>query len=453
MPLMQIHIIMLYLNNRSLLKLLKVLLFSYMKPSLTLTLLFLFCLVNAQHADYAKQIVSTLSSAEYGGRGYVDDGNTLAAGFIREQFKEIGLKPLGKKYFQPFKVHVNTFPSRMELYVDNLKLEPGKDFLIDPASCAIEGVFDVYLIRKQDLLVKDSLDKVLKNCKGKIVVIDETGFASENKDELKRANDLIQLIRHGLEIKNAGTIVLTSDKLSWGIAGQQSSKPSFTVSGNTKINRYSTIKLVIDARLVEYETNNVIGYISGKSSDSLYLLLAHYDHLGKMGSHIYFPGANDNASGVAMLLNLARYFKSKPLKFPVVFIATTAEEMGIIGSRYFIDHPLIDLKKIKFLINFDLAGTGEEGIKVVNGTVHRNTFQQLESLNKQGNYLKSVEARGPACNSDHCMFHNIGVPCFYIYTLGGIQAYHDIYDRPETLPLTEFDDYCKLMIRFLENMQ
>ena len=102
------------------------------------------------------------------------------------------------------------------------------------------------------------------------------------------------------------------------------------------------------------------------------------------------------------------------------------------------------------MINFDLAGTGDDGIKVVNGKVYQDKFNLLTQLNDKNQLLPAIEIRGEACISDHCMFYRKGVPSFYIYTLGGISAYHDIYDIPSTLPLTEFEDYFKLITLFVE---
>jgi hypothetical protein len=99
-----------------------------------------------------------------------------------------------------------------------------------------------------------------------------------------------------------------------------------------------------------------------------------------------------------------------------------------------------------------LAGTGDEGIKIVNGSVFNDKFDLITSINAQQQLLPKIAIRGEACNSDHCYFYQKGVPCFYIYTLGGIQAYHDIYDKYETLPLTEFVDYCSLMIMFFDSI-
>ncbi|MEO6869327.1 MAG: M28 family peptidase, partial [Ginsengibacter sp.] len=137
-------------------------------------------------------------------------------------------------------------------------------------------------------------------------------------------------------------------------------------------------------------------------------------------------------------------------KYNTVLIAFSGEEIGLLGSKAFVDNPLIDLKKIKFLVNFDLAGTGDEGIKVVDGTIYKKQFDILDSLNKEYNLLSKVEIRGEACISYHCRFYAKGVPSFFIYTLGGIAAYHDIYDRAETLPLTNFQNYFDLMVKFFD---
>ena len=124
----------------------------------------------------------------------------------------------------------------------------------------------------------------------------------------------------------------------------------------------------------------------------------------------------------------------------------------MLGSMYFTEHPLFDLERIKFLVNFDLAGTGEEGIRIVNGSIYRKECDIIKRLNDEYQLLPKVDIRGAACNSDHCMFYEKGVPCFFIYTQGGIKAYHDIYDRYETLPLTEFVDYMQLMTLFFEEI-
>ena len=151
---------------------------------------------------------------------------------------------------------------------------------------------------------------------------------------------------------------------------------------------------------------------------------------------------------------MAKHFSNqgeKP-KYTLAFIAFSGEGLGLLGAKYFTERPLFPLKKIKFLMNYDISGTGDDGIQVVNGKVYKDKFDLLVSLNQKYNLLKEVKIRGEACNSDHCMFHMAGVPSFFIYTLGGIQAYHDVYDKAETLPLTEYEDYFKLIIAFVKEI-
>jgi Zn-dependent M28 family amino/carboxypeptidase len=198
-----------------------------------------------------------------------------------------------------------------------------------------------------------------------------------------------------------------------------------------------------------YKTQNIIGYVPGTACpDSFMVFTAHYDHLGLMGRHTYFPGANDNASGVAMVLSLARYFNAHPQRFSVVFIFFSGEELGLLGSGYFTENSPIRLSMVKFLVNLDLVGTGSDGITVVNATAFPDQFEMLSLINNRGAYVNGIKQRGSACNSDHCPFFRRGVPCFYIYTMGGIAAYHDPDDRPETLPLTAFEGLTRLLVEF-----
>jgi len=217
------------------------------------------------------------------------------------------------------------------------------------------------------------------------------------------------------------------------------------------------VYIVIEQEFFQnYRSQNVIGVIKGNlHTDSIIMISAHYDHLGRMGEETYFPGANDNASGVGLMLDLARHFSKKKNQhdYTMLFVAFGGEELGLLGSRYFVESTLINLLNIKFLINLDISGTGDDGITVVNGNVYTREFEILKNINKEKKLLSAVNSRGEACISDHCFFHQLGIKSFYIYTLGGIQAYHDIYDRSETLPLTAYDGYFKLLVDFIKKIQ
>ena len=128
-----------------------------------------------------------------------------------------------------------------------------------------------------------------------------------------------------------------------------------------------------------------------------------------------------------------------------LFIAFSGEELGLFGSKYFTEHPLLPLEAIRFLINVDMVGTGEKGITVVNATEHLKEFALLNKINDEKKYLSKINSRGKAANSDHYFFAEKGVPAFFIYTQGGIDAYHDVNDVAKTLPLTEFEDLFRLL--------
>ncbi|MFM7016801.1 MAG: M28 family metallopeptidase, partial [Bacteroidota bacterium] len=154
----------------------------------------------------------------------------------------------------------------------------------------------------------------------------------------------------------------------------------------------------------------------------------------------------------AMLLNLMKYFSIPANKPPytMVFVLFAGEEAGLLGSEYYTTHPKKDLQKIKFLLNLDLMGTGEDGMMVVNGSIFEKEFALLEKINSEKNLLKTIGKRGKAQNSDHYYFTEKGVPAFFFYTTGGRTAYHNIYDDGNGLPLTKFKEVFLLISTFIK---
>jgi Zn-dependent M28 family amino/carboxypeptidase len=167
-----------------------------------------------------------------------------------------------------------------------------------------------------------------------------------------------------------------------------------------------------------------------------------------LGKEAMFPGANDNASGVAMMLDLARHYAKNPPPYSVVFIAFAGEEIGLIGSYYFVENPLIPLKKISLLINMDLMATGDEGLTAVNATVFPDLFENLKMCNTLGNYLPNIAPRGKAQNSDHYYFSEAGVPAFFFYLRGNYHHYHDVNDTYEELTLSKYKEAFQLILDF-----
>ena len=408
----------------------------------------------SQQIEYARQVIQTLASPAFKGRGYVQNGDKIASAYIAGEFKKSNVVPLNNgSYFQDFDLSVNTFPGKVEVKLNGELLSAGADYLISATSPSVHGTFKVIPATRADINTPQKFSALISTAAKSFIILDNRPGENESAEDKKIISDHIKALKTDRNLNFKGLIISSNDKLTWTTLSYQSLRPEIIINKKgfdpEKINK---ITVNVDSRFIpKYTTRNVAGMIRGTSgSDSTIVISAHYDHLGMMGKKVYFPGANDNASGVAMLLCFVRYYAQHPPKYNTVFLAFSGEEIGILGSKAFVENPLTDLSKIKFLVNFDLAGTGDEGIKVVNGTVFKDKFDKLVALNDEYHLLPKVEIRGEACKSDHCRFYEKGVPSFFIYTLGGIAAYHDIYDRAQTLPLTEFEDYFKLMVKFFD---
>ena len=380
-----------------------------MKYKLSLVLLLIANIVSAQDSVFARRIVDTLTSKQFWGRGYTNDGMGKAAKFIAAEFKSYGLQPMsGKDFMQPFSFNVNTFPGKMEVSINGAALTPGRDFIVAPESRGTTA--------KGSLQQKDSV----------------TFIDPENRIMLK-----------------------LKDKLTWSVSQEAADYTSIEVDRKVLKQLPTTISINIENKFISnFKANNICGVIKGTSKpDSVIVITAHYDHLGGMGNSTYFPGANDNASGISLLLSLAKYYATHPQPYTMAFMCFAGEEAGILGSKYFTENPLIPLSSIKFLVNTDLAGTGEDGITVVNANIYPKQFELLKQINTQGNYLVKVASRGKAANSDHYWFTEKGVPAFFFYTMGGIKAYHDVFDISKTLPLNKYNNLFKLMTGFVGALQ
>lgn len=403
--------------------------------------------LNSQNIEYAREVIDTLTSSYFSGRGAVNKGEKKAADYIANEFLKVGLKPITKSFFQPFNYSINTFPSTLKVKLEDKELIAGVDYLVDPKSVKTKGVFNLVYYDKSTIPSKKKLYKLKKQgfFKDKIIVIDDKDATQKEEFTIIKTNAILA----------SGLVFLEEAKLTHHLSTIVSDYVVLKVLRNSFDKTATKISIEIDQEFIpNYTSQNVIGKIVGAEfPDSIIVFSAHYDHLGKMGSEVYFPGANDNASGIAMLLNLAYYYSHKEVpKKTIVFMAFGAEEAGIIGSKHFVENPTFSLASINFMINVDIMGTGGEGIQVVNGSEFKPQFDKLVEINSTNNYLKQVKIRGKAANSDHYWFAEKGVPAIFIYTLGGIKAYHDVYDVSKTLPLSKFDDCFRLLTDFVNEL-
>ena len=400
----------------------------------------------SQKIDY-KKFTEVLCSSEFHGRGYVNQGDSLAANYIAQTFSQIGILPLANSsedYFQSFSFPVNTFPRDLSVQLNSKVLTPGIHFLVDPASSSFSGTLNLNSISITDLYnQRDITSNFPKNT---ALLIRNLGFGG---DTIAKVKQYLQKLANQIPI-----IEIVNTKLTWSVSQVKLNFPYLIIQDSVIGASPEKITINIDAEFKPlHSTRNVIGYIpSARKNAKTLVFSAHYDHLGRMGNDVYFPGGNDNASGSAMLVFLANYFKEHASKYNLVFIAFAGEEVGLLGSEYFVSHPLIKLKDIRFLINLDIMGSGEEGITAVNGTLFEKEFLLLQKINKKQKALPVIKKRGPAANSDHYFFTEAGVPSFFIYTMGPNKNYHDVNDTYENLSFKAFEKIGELLIAFTHKL-
>jgi len=402
--------------------------------------------------EKARRITKVLCSDSLYGRGYLKDGTNKAGRFLASEFEESGLVAYlnDSSYLQPFSLDVNTFPGKVSLTVDGNQLHPGVDFVVDPISGGGNGTMSFITI---DSTIMDNPDLLqpmvakVKNEEANAFFVDLAGVS------LKLENELQYQLK-GLA-RFAPVIFTTSRKFTWSVGRVQIKHPIFIVKEGT-ISPNNSVSFDVEATFKkDFVSNNVVGFLPGtKKRAKTIVFTAHYDHLGGMGTEesTYFPGANDNASGTAMLISMADYFRENRTKYNMLFIAFAGEEAGLVGSEFFVKNSPIKMKKIKFLLNLDIMGSGEKGITVVNGAVLEKPFNKLKKINDNKGYLDQVKKRGETQNSDHHHFYEKGVPSFFIYTMGDNNHYHDVYDTYEELSFAAYEDVIHLLIDFVECM-
>lgn len=382
-----------------------------------------------QDTNYAREIILKLSSEDFDGRGYVDEGDRKTARFIRDEFHKHGIKPLVDNYFQPFNININTFPESLNVKIDGKNLNPGTEFLVSCSSDSDNGNYELFWLNAK----KGNLDS-LKNIADKHDLSDKYVVTGNSEKKITEQNIF----------KAAGIIVLQKN-LWWRISnGHQVNDFTVLKVKKSAIDPEEASEITVKIQnnfLKDYQTQNVLGYIPGKENPEKYFFItAHYDHLGRMGKQTYFPGGNDNASGISMMMDLARHYSVHPPDVSIVFIAFGAEETGLEGSQYFAKNMPLDKEKVMFSLNLDMVGTGSDGITVVNGKVLHNYFNTLAAINKKKDYLKKIRKRGEAANSDHHFLYKEGIPAFFFYTLGDeYQEYHNLADKGKNVPLTEYE--------------
>ena len=396
----------------------------------------------AQHSD-DKRILEQLCSDEFGGRGYVNQGDNKAAQFLSEEFKKIGLKKVRRTYFQNFGFRVNTFPGELSLQLNDATLTPGKDYVVNPSSPSAEftretKVFSDFFRNTEDIFEAIGEIDIEKD----VLVLDKKFFKTRDEQMVLRA-----VVFKLAEIMPV--ILLNDGTPIWHVSQNQWKFPVFEM--DRAAFQEGEIKVVVEADLIQHSTRNVIGRIPAKGRTKRRIVFtAHYDHLGRMGQETFYPGANDNASGVTLILAVARKLMKQPrTSTEYVFIAFAGEEVGLLGSKYFVENPVIKLSSIRFLLNLDIFGGAHHSITAVNGTAYHDEFECLVKTNDEMRVTPEIKMRGESANSDHHWFHAAGVPCFFLYSGGLNPHYHVPWDVAKDVDLELLDKTADLLVRYV----
>lgn len=394
-----------------------------------------------------KKHISTLASDGFEGREAGTNGEKKATDYIVKEFKSAGLQPKGEKGFlQPFPFTAGAeYGSSTQLVVNSTIFELSKDFYPLPHSG--NGVITGYItkvgygISDAELQHDDYKGKV--NISKRIFVI-EHGTPDHNNPHGKFSawTDLRKKLDLAISKGASAVIVVNSDtaqddpRADWHMRIAPVTIPVLFAKEKA---RDLLLTGVITNCTVGAEVNkitrtghNVIGYIDNKA-DRTVVIGAHLDHLGYgeegslyRGEKAIHNGADDNASGIAGLIEIARYLKSQTLRSNYMFIAFSGEEKGLLGSNYFVKHPTIALNSINYMINMDMIGRlkTEDPVLIINGTGTSPKWKPvLDSLNISG--VKNKETESGIGPSDHTSFYLQNIPVLHFFS-----GTHSDYHKP-----------------------
>jgi len=224
-----------------------------------------------------------------------------------------------------------------------------------------------------------------------------------------------------------------------------------------KVGPHSEAKFINQKEDGSITGRNVLGFIDNKAENTV-VIGAHYDHLGYgnegslyRGEKAIHNGADDNASGVAVMLNLAAKLKKENTNNNYLFMAFSGEEMGLLGSNYFVKNATLDTKKINYMINMDMVGRLKDSTLAVYGTGTSPIWRQtISSLNDNFNLVEKESGVGP---SDHTSFYLNDIPVLHFFT-GQHEDYHKPSDDQELLNyegMYQISDYIFSIVSDLDN--
>lgn len=415
--------------------------------------------------------MNILAADEMMGRKPGTPGNLMAARYIAEQFRALGLKPAnGDSYYQPVPLETTIPPSVGVISTTEGTAKIGTDFVLMQGG-AIKGEYEVVHLPYAWVDKEKGYDDFKGvDVKGKVIItsVGVPGeeapnqlFASvDDKQKIAKEKGAVAIIevfnspRPWTMIQRFFGRPSTKLKTSGGAQGEV---PHLWISSTAaKIlvaNKISTVNLEVGARQSkDIATYNVAGILEGSDPKlkSEYLILsAHYDHVGYGAAagqvtpqDTIFNGARDNAFGTVAVLTAAESFTKVKPKRSIIFVAYTAEEMGLLGSRYYAENPLVPLEKTVFNMNCDGAGYNDVSRITIIGLDRTGVKEEFQKATKAFG-LTAMDDPAPEQNlfdrSDNVSLAAKGIPAptyspgFTAFDAEINKFYHQAADNPDNI--------------------
>ena len=433
-------------------------------------------------------VVEELSQERYQGRSVRGDGDLQAARFLIDQLSAIeGVVPCeaagpeetvarpylksvvepsdagrwnvlennGKylPWLQHFQFPMNVMRGAMSLSVDGVDYAPTFDFTVKEFSPSCHGFFKVTRLDEEAYRPEGFIEHLNSGLyRDQFVVIDWQHYL-----EALQPDPFDKYQPYLTQLTEVGGIILQQEEQfpyfkarSW----YQTPCPVLFVNSSFPAD-VREIELHLDAEMLPVrDAHNVVAWLPGTDpkSDEYYTFIAHYDHLGFMGDGFLFPGANDNASGAAMLVTLARYFSKNRPRHGVQFILLDAEEENLLGAFFYCANPRRPLDKIRYLINLDMIADEGDKLATEVSAAGAAGLKVFHDINESGQFPAFDIAIQPLSdNSDHYAFAEQNVPCIYFETDGPlIEHYHTPRDTYAHTSDVNFDRLFQLLTQFIK---
>ncbi len=391
--------------------------------------------------------VNYLASDRLEGRGTGSAGENLSAIYIAEQFKKNKVSAKGENgtYFQNFEITtLRVAKDSTQLLINSLPLKLFTDFY--PISYSTNRktvdaklIFVGYGISAPELNYDDYAGKEVK---GKVVVINiSTPDTQQSHSKYINYLSLDTRVKRAEKLGASGIIFINKGDSKDSPSGElaKNIKPStipvfFVINSNFILEFPSELPVLMKSLIFSISAtgHNVIAYKNNKAKYTV-ILGAHHDHLGygeipgsrEPNSNAIHNGADDNASGTSALIELSKQLKKRKFKkFNYLFIAFSGEEMGLIGSKYFVKNPTINLKKATCMLNMDMVGRLRDTLMIYGIGSSPYWNEAIKILRQDTSVIGKINTSESGIgSSDHMSFYLDSIPALHFFT-GQHYQYH-----------------------------